>query len=135
MNVSYPSKVLNRSQATDNPAGSMIGMGLLLVALLGTMANRYIKPIHIDAQGGRPLDEREMVLSNNAYTKGLAVPASFGPLLCVYMVLAIPAHWWVPSREGDWMLLMELALVWFIGMPIAFANWLSPAPIEEEDDQ
>ena len=55
-------------------------------------------------------------------------------LICFYMGMALQSGWWTPSANDWWGLLM-VHVGWIMGMPLAVANWQSPAPLDDEDDQ
>jgi len=81
-----------------------------------------------------PLDEREIGLRRLAVMKGLAVVAVSAPLICAFMDIALLSGWRTPSAE-DWQGLLFVMACWIFGMPMTFANWQNPAPLDGEDNQ
>jgi len=94
-----------------------------------------VQPRPLNGTLQQPLDEREITLRLRANVCGLALSALIAFVGCGYMSFAAEFDWWSPTGKDDWNGLFWTFGCWMFGMPLAFANWQSPTPLDEEDDQ
>ena len=111
-------------------AGALPPFCVFAVCLLFTL-----QPRPLNGTLKQPLDEREIILRLNAYVRGLTLPCLIACLGCGYMRFAAQFDWWAPSGKDDWNALFWALGCWMAGMPLAFANWQTPAPLDDEDNQ
>lgn len=128
--VAFAIGAIGRAHGIANAdlAGELTPILCLLVVC--TMSLRQPRPLN--ATAGAPLDEREMELRLKAIGRSMGLVAMPGMLLCLYMSFATRYGWWTPSSD-DWRGLEWVFVCWIFGMPMAFANWLTHTPLEEDD--
>lgn len=130
--IAFATGAVGRAHGIANAdlAGEMTPVLCLLVVCTLPL----LQPRPLNATSGVPLDERETVLRLKAIGPAMVPVALPGMLLCMYMSIATKSNWWTPSSD-EWRWLELVFVCWIFGMPMAFASWLTPAPLAEEDDQ
>ena len=98
----YPAGALTLALGPDTLAASIVGYGLILLALIGAVSLARSPVQRIVAEDAGQLDEYEVALRRRAMTSAYSVLSVLALLMVIYAAIASDAGGWVPSTYEEY---------------------------------